>query len=582
MSADSGTSATRATANGLPLSRLSNCASSSRCSRIRSPILWMMRPRAEGLIFPHGPVRARRAALTAASMSAASPSATVASFCSVAGSCTSKVLPDFAITHLPSISIGRGLASHSFKDAGTCSSGLTRMFMFVSLTFSRMRRLIGRPRGPIARATSGTLPERKGLCYKAGGADFSRERALRILVAGFQHETNSFAPSPTTYEDFVRGGAFPALTRGAEVLQMRDVNIPIGGFIRAMEKRAELIPVLWAGATPAAHVTRDAFERIAGEIVSAAAQQEPDAIYLDLHGAMYCEHLDDGEGELLARLRAVVGLRVPIVASLDLHANVTMRMLEAADALTAYRTYPHIDMAETGERAAFLLSRILERSNALYRAQTRIPFLIPLNAMCSLVDPAKSVYERMAAAEQDGGLSLSFTPAFPAADFPECGPMVWGYGEKGLVEREVGRLADVIIAREAEWEVPLLEPEEAVREAMRIAAGASRPVVIADTQDNPGGGGDSDTTGMLRALVACGATEAAIGLIVDPAAAAGGHAAGAGAGITHRLGGHSRVRGNAPLEAPYRVEQLSDGTCRYEGPMLHGKESHVGPSARLS
>jgi len=90
---------------------------------------------------------------------------------------------------------------------------------------------------------------------------------LRILVAVFQHETNSFAPSPTTYEDFVRGGAFPALTRGADVLQMRDVNIPIGGFIRAMEKRAELIPVVWAGATPAAHVTRDAFERIAGEIV---------------------------------------------------------------------------------------------------------------------------------------------------------------------------------------------------------------------------------------------------------------------------------------------------------------------------
>jgi microcystin degradation protein MlrC len=456
------------------------------------------------------------------------------------------------------------------------------MFMVISLSVSRMRRVIGRPRGPIARATGGTLPERRRLCYKAGGADFSRERGLRILVAGFQHETNSFAPSPTTYEDFVRGGAFPALTRGADVLHMRDVNIPIGGFIRAMEKRADLIPVLWAGATPAAHVTRDAFERIAGEIVAAAVQQKPDAIYLDLHGAMYCEHLDDGEGELLARLRAAMGLRVPIVASLDLHANVTMRMLEKADALTAYRTYPHVDMAETGDRAAFLLSRIVERSNALYRAQRRIPFLIPLNAMCSLMDPAKSIYDRMAVAEKDGGLSLSFTPAFPAADFPECGPMVWGYGETGLVEREVSRLADEITAREAEWMVPLLEPEEAVREAMRISARASRPVVIADTQDNPGGGGDSDTTGMLRALVACGATEAAIGLIVDPAAAAAAHAAGMGADIAIGLGGHSRVPGDAPFEATYRVEQLSDGTCRYDGPMLHGKESHLGPSARLS
>lgn len=363
---------------------------------------------------------------------------------------------------------------------------------------------------------------------------------------------------------------------------MRDINIPMGGFIGAMQKKADLLPVMWAGATPAAHVTKDAFERIAGEIVSAAAQQMPDAIYLDLHGAMYCEHLDDGEGELLARLRAVVGPRVPIVASLDLHANVTMQMLEAADALTAYRTYPHVDMAETGARAAFLLSRILERSNALYRAQARILFLIPINAMCSLVDPAKSVYARMAAAEQGGGLSLNFTPGFPAADFSGCGPMVWGYGEEGQVKREVARLANDIIAREAEWAVPLLEPEEAVREAMRIAAHASRPVVIADTQDNPGGGGDSDTTGMLRALVACGAQDAAIGLIVDPAAAAAAHAAGVGADIAIGLGGHSRVPGDAPLEATYRVEQLSDGACRYDGPMMHGKESHLGPSARLS
>jgi microcystin degradation protein MlrC len=405
---------------------------------------------------------------------------------------------------------------------------------------------------------------------------------LRILVAGFQHETNSFAPSPTTYEDFVRGGAFPAMVRGADVLAMRDINIPMGGFVQAMGKKCQLLPVLWAGATPAAHVTRDAFERIAGEIVSSAAQQKPDAIYLDLHGAMYCEHLDDGEGELLARLRAVVGPRVPIVASLDLHANVTMRMLESADALTAYRTYPHVDMAETGARAAFLMSRIVERSNSFTRAQRRIPFLIPLNAMCSMVDPARSVYARMAAVEESGSLSLSFTPAFPAADFPECGPMVWGYGEKGEVEQEVARLADDIIAREAEWAVPLLEPEEAVRAAMRIAANANRPVVIADTQDNPGGGGDSDTTGMLRALVACGATEAAIGLIVDPAAAAAAHAAGAGADITIGLGGHSRVPGDAPFEATYRVEQLSDGYCRYDGPMLHGKESHLGPAARLS
>ena len=149
---------------------------------------------------------------------------------------------------------------------------------------------------------------------------------MRILIAGFQHETNTFAPSKTAYDDFVRGGAFPAMARGADLMAMRDVNIPIGGFIRSMKgPRTELVPVLWAGATPAAHVTRDAFERIANEIVAAAREQDFDAVYLDLHGAMVCEHDDDGEGALLARLRDVVGPGVPIVASLDLHANVTRR-----------------------------------------------------------------------------------------------------------------------------------------------------------------------------------------------------------------------------------------------------------------
>jgi microcystin degradation protein MlrC len=239
-------------------------------------------------------------------------------------------------------------------------------------------------------------------------------------------------------------------------------------------------------------------------------------------------------------------------------------------------------MAETGDRAAFLLRRIFQRGNALSRASRQFPFLIPINGMCTLVEPASLIYRAMATAEQQHGLSLSFAMGFPAADFPECGPMLWGYGDSESVTQQVKALASEVIAREAEWAVPLLEPEEAVRKAMGLAATASWPVVIADTQDNPGGGGDSDTTGMLRALLSCGAQDAAIGLMVDPAAAAAAHAAGLGAEIRIGLGGHSRVAGDAPLEATYRVEQLSDGRCQYGGPMMRGKWSGVGPSARLS
>src|SRR5262245_48327685 len=137
---------------------------------------------------------------------------------------------------------------------------------------------------------------------------------MRILVAGFQHETNTFAPSKADYESFIHGGAYPAMMRGTDVFATRDVNIPMGGFIRAIESAAVVLPALWAGATPSAHVATAAYESIAGEIVEAARSRAFDGIYLDLHGAMVCEHLDDGEGELLARLRGAVGPAVPIVA----------------------------------------------------------------------------------------------------------------------------------------------------------------------------------------------------------------------------------------------------------------------------
>ena len=172
-------------------------------------------------------------------------------------------------------------------------------------------------------------------------------------------------------------------------MALRDVNVPIGGFIKAAEANGhELTPVIWAGASASAHVTTDAFERIGGEIIDAVRQGGFDAIYLDLHGAMVTEHLDDGEGEILERVRQIVGDRMPVVVSLDLHANVTARMFRHASALVAYRTYPHVDMAETGERAARILERLVSEGRPLQRAVRRVPFLIPVNGMCTLVAPA--------------------------------------------------------------------------------------------------------------------------------------------------------------------------------------------------
>jgi microcystin degradation protein MlrC len=411
----------------------------------------------------------------------------------------------------------------------------------------------------------------------------STNLAYKILIAGFQHETNTFAPSPATYESFVRGEGHPPMARGDAVLAIRDVNLPIGGFIQASERQGHtLLPVIWTAASPSAQVTEDAYERIVGEIVAAAGEGGFDAIYLDLHGAMVAQHVDDGEGELLARIRAKVGPSVPVVASLDLHANVTERMLASADALVAYRTYPHVDMADTGARAERLLVRLLDERKPLARAARRLPFLIPINGMCTMLEPARSMYEALGTLEQGPVVSLSFAPGFPAADFPECGPVIWGYGEEASAVRDaVDSLYDTMLRNEAQWAVPFLSPDAAVAEAIRLSATAQKPVVIADTQDNPGAGADSNTTGMLRALLDNGAQDAALGLIWDPEAAARAHAAGVGATLELALGGRSGTPGDAPFIGTFEVVALSDGRCRYDGPMMHGMQVELGPVACL-
>src|SRR6201991_2819915 len=131
----------------------------------------------------------------------------------------------------------------------------------------------------------------------------------RIAVGGFLHETNTFAPTKATYDAFVHGGGWPAMVRGRDVLTIRNINVGLAGFIGAAEREGwELVPTIFAAATPSAHVTEDAYERVAKVIVDGiASARNLDAVYLDLHGAMVAEHLDDGEGEIISRVRKVIG-----------------------------------------------------------------------------------------------------------------------------------------------------------------------------------------------------------------------------------------------------------------------------------
>lgn len=420
----------------------------------------------------------------------------------------------------------------------------------------------------------------------------------RILIAGYQHETNTFAPSLADWAAFTRGDSFPPFMRGPQMqATLTGINIPVAGFIDAAKAQGwTLVPSAWAGAIPSSYVTRDAFERIAVAIcedVQAARSDGRgglDGIYLDLHGAAVAEHALDSEGELLARLRALVGPEVPIVASLDLHANVTERMLAEADALVSYRTYPHVDMADTGALAAELMARRLRAGHRLPQAHRRVPYLIPLDAQSTWMQPAKGLYEQLLALDREHGTVLSFCMGFPASDFAECAPMVWGHGPTpDAVERAVQQLYQRA-AEPTQWRPDYLEARDAVVRALALAQGASKPVVIADTQDNPGAGGDSNTTGMLHALLQQGAGrlypgQVALGLIYDPAAGRAAHEAGVGAEIELALGTAVPTFTGQPSDPPvrgrFKVLALSDGRCTLTGPMMTGVSVQLGPSACL-
>ncbi|MGB9113935.1 M81 family metallopeptidase [Bradyrhizobium sp.] len=407
----------------------------------------------------------------------------------------------------------------------------------------------------------------------------------RIAVGGFLHETNTFAPTKATYADFVHGGGWPAMTQGADVLKsMRNINVGLAGFVGQAEARGwELVPTIFAAASPSAHVTEDAYERIAKVMVDGIKNAGLlDAVYLDLHGAMVTEHLDDGEGEILRRVRQVIGSDLPLVVSLDLHANVTPEMVEQADALIAYRTYPHVDMADTGRAAARHLALLLGTKRKLAKAFRQLPFLIPLSWQCTNDQPAKGIYQKLAVMQNDAVPTLSFCPGFPAADFFHCGPSVFAYGQtQADADTTADRLAALIESHETNFDGRIYTPDEGVRHAMELAKTASKPIVIADTQDNPGAGGDSDTTGMLRALVRNRATRAAIGAVYDPASAKAAHAAGVGAIVRLTLGGKSGIPGDAPYEETFTVEQLSDGRFVASGPYYGGRDMDMGPSVCL-
>ncbi len=408
---------------------------------------------------------------------------------------------------------------------------------------------------------------------------------MRIACGGFMHETNTFVPEPTSWDKFNQDGAWPGFKRGSGMLtKLRPFNIAIAGFMDFAEKAGHtILPLSWSFAQPSGRVADSVFERAVAYLLADIADAAPDAVFLELHGAMTTETIDDAEGELLTRVRRLVGPYKLVAASLDLHANVTQRMVDHATFMSAYRTYPHIDWLQTGQRIAQWLDRVGSWGPAPARAFQQMPFLIPIASGCSMIEPMKGLYAMLGQIEAETGVHLSLCPGFPSADIYDMGATVIGYGpDQTAVDSAVDQLAGAVARSEAAFLQHLAKPQnETLDIAYRRAAIASKPVIIADTQDNPGAGGSSRTTGFLGALINRNAQATLLALLHEPHIAETAHQAGKGSTIDVIFAGGGIGPGEVPLRVSAQVIAIADGRFIGTGPMVGGQPINLGRSAWL-
>ena len=359
----------------------------------------------------------------------------------------------------------------------------------------------------------------------------------------------------------------------------------IGGAVRALQDaKTDIVPLLWASAQPGGLVAGDAFAALAEEFLAGLrAAGRLDAVVLDLHGAMVVEGIEDAEGWLLHRIRQIVGPDTFVSAVLDFHGNLSAAMVCESDLLFAYRTYPHVDMEASGARLVRETLGWLARRRRPAKAFAQGEFLIPIHAQSTLIQPMAGLVALQDEIDRRYGASTSLLPGFPPADIADCGPAVLAYAaDQTAADNAVAVLAEGLAAVEPAFSaIGVRQGPDAVAYAIRRASTLDVPVILVDTQDNPGAGASSDTMGLVRELVAQGASDAVVAVIHDPEVAARAHAAGQGARLDLALGGKGDSLGAGPLQARFVVRALGDGQFAGTGGYYNGDALNFGPMALL-
>jgi len=400
------------------------------------------------------------------------------------------------------------------------------------------------------------------------------------------HETNTFSPLPTPIESFARSGALngPTAIRDAE-----GTNTSLGGFIEVARKAgAEFTVPMAASAHPSGLVTRAAYEQMTTAIVD-EVRKGCDAVLLALHGAMVAEHYDDGEGELLNRIRKIAP-DVPIAVALDFHTQMTDDMIRGATVITGYRTYPHIDMADTAHRAGRTLMRALAGEVEPKMVWGNRPIMSSSLVHTPSREPMKTLMGMANQAEDTGQvLNASVFGGFPQADIPHLALSSVIVCDKRTAEGEV--LLNKIL--DAAWEKRegfLFHPEPlsvqvARAKSLDAKSPGDGPVVMADHGDNTASGGTQDVMSVIEEAIKQGLEDACAGPICDPASVDQMIKAGVGADVTLELGGKIDMPAmglkGKPLEITGKVKAITDGQFVVTGPMATGTTVRMGRTAVL-
>lgn len=401
---------------------------------------------------------------------------------------------------------------------------------------------------------------------------------MKIIIGSIAHETNTFSNVKTDEESFRLWG----WELGEEIVtKNRQVRNFIGGMIDHAEAlNIELIPTFSTFAYPAGTITADAYELLKKELISGIKKAEGyDAIVLSLHGAGVSECSEDLEGSILKEIRTVVGYDVPIIITLDLHANVTQTMVEEATLILGNHLYPHTDSYEIGREAVEITQKIVEDGLIPTMHLKTLPMIIPTST--TNLSPAKDVNQLCFKWERDDRvIDCTFYHAFPYTNICEFGVavLVTTIDDPNLAKQVAEEVASYVWEQRDNFLIKQPSPKEGIALALQHEG---QPIVINETSDNPGGGTPGDGTFLLKALLDEQVEKSCFGFIYDPEVVEAAFKAGVGTSIEVELGGKTDDLHGEPILITAYVKCLTDGKFVQSSPMGRGARVNLGRSVRL-